>query len=66
MELTNSYQLFEEDYNAREEKIIPFVEKEIVKKYFDHYYETSNPLRGAKIGFFLCLPFWTFIFWFII
>jgi hypothetical protein len=65
MEVINSDQVFEEGYDAGEEVLIPFVEKEIVKRYFDHYDEPSYLFRGSIIGLFLCLPFWAIIFWFI-
>ena len=65
MEVINSDQVFEEDYDAGEEVFIPFVEKEIVKRYFGHYDEPSYLFRGSIIGLFLCLPFWVIIFWFI-
>ena len=65
MEVINSDQVFEEDYDAGEEVLIPFVEKEIVRRYFDHYDEPSYLFRGGIIGLFLCLPFWVIIFWFI-
>jgi hypothetical protein len=65
MEVINWDQVFEEDYDAGEEVLIPFVEKEIVKRYFDHYDEPSYLFRGGIIGLFLCLPFWVILFWFI-
>ena len=65
MEVINWDQVFEEDYDAREEVLIPFVEKEIVRRYFDHYDEPSYLFKGSIIGLFLCLPFWVIIFWFI-
>jgi len=65
MEVNNSDQVFEEGYDAGEEVLIPFVQKEIVKRYFDHYDEQSYLYRGITISLFLCLPFWAIIFWFI-
>jgi len=65
MELTNLDQVFEEEYDVEEEVLITFAEKEIVKKYFDHYDEPGFLFRGGIIGLFLCLPFWVIIFWFI-
>ena len=65
MEVINWDQVFEEDYDAREEVLIPFVEKEIVRRYFDHYDEPSYLFKGSIIGLFLCLPFWVILFWFI-
>ena len=52
MEVINSDQVFEEDYDAREEVLIPFVEKEIVRRYFDHYDEPSYLFRGVIFGLF--------------
>jgi hypothetical protein len=65
MKVINWDQVLEEDYDAGEEVLIPFVEKEIVKRYFDHYDEPSYLFRGGIIGLFLCLPFWVILFWFI-
>lgn len=65
MEVTNSDQVFKEDFDAGEEVLIPFVEKEIAKRYFDHYDEPGYLFRGGIIGLFLCLPLWAIIFWFI-
>ncbi len=65
MKEINWDQVLEEDYDAGEEVLIPFVEKEIVRRYFDHYDEPSYLFKGSIIGLFLCLPFWVILFWFI-
>lgn len=65
MEAINSDQVFEEDCDVQEEVLMPFVEKEIVKRYFDRYDEPSYLFRGGIIGLFLCLPLWVILFWFI-
>ena len=65
MKEINWDQVLEEDYDAGEEVLIPFVEKEMMKRYFDHNDEPSYLFRGSIIGLFFCLPFWVIIFWFI-
>jgi hypothetical protein len=62
MEEINSAQVFEENYDASEEKLIPLVKKETMELYLDHYDEPSYLFRGVIIGLFCCLPFWAIIF----
>jgi len=66
MEAINSAQVFEENYDASEEELIPLVEKETVERYLDHYDEPSYLFRGVIIGLSFCLPFWAIISWIII
>ncbi len=62
MEEINSAQVFEENYDASEEELIPLVEKETVERHLDHYDEPSYLFRGVIIGLFFCLPFWAITF----
>ena len=52
MEEINSAQVFEENYDASEEELIPLVEKETVERHLDHYDEPSYLFRGVIIGLF--------------
>ena len=61
MEAINSAQVFEEDYYASEEELIPLVEKETMERYLDHYDEPSYLFRGVIIGLLFCLPFWAIL-----
>ncbi len=62
MEVINSAQLFEDNYEAWEEEPIPSVEKEKVKRYLVNYDEPGYLFRGVIIGLFFCLPFWAIVF----
>ncbi len=66
MEAINSVQVFEENYDASEEELIPLVEKETMERYLDHYYEPSYLVGEVIIGLSFCLLFWAIIFWIII
>ena len=65
MEIIDSDQVFDKGYDHREEELIPFVEKEVMKRCFYYYHEPSYLFRGGIIGLFLFLPIWIIIFWFI-
>jgi len=62
MEAIISAHVFEENYYASEEELIPLVEKETMGRYLDHYDKPSYFFRGVIIGLFFCLPFWAIIF----
>jgi hypothetical protein len=62
MKAISSTQVFEENYDALEEELMPLVEKETMKMYLNHYDEPSYLFRGVIIGLSLCFPFWAIIF----
>ena len=66
MKTISSTQVFEENYDALEEELMPLVEKETMKMYLNHYDEPSYLFRGVIIGLSFCLPFWAIMFWIII
>jgi hypothetical protein len=65
MEAINSAIVFEEPHVASQEELVSSEDKETVESLMDHYNEPSYFFRGAILGFFLCVPFWAIIFWFI-
>ena len=65
MEAINSAVVFEETQVASQEELVSSEDKDTVESLMDHYNEPGYFFRGAIFGFFLCLPFWAIIFWFI-
>ena len=49
-----------------EEDLIPLVGKEIVEKCLDNCDEPSYFFKGAVLSLFLCIPFWTILYFLII
>lgn len=65
METTNSAIILDETHIGSNKKPLSSTGKETEENLIDHHDEPSYFFRGAVFGFFLCVPFWAVIFWFI-
>jgi hypothetical protein len=66
MEVINATELLEVNIEVREKEFKPLPKKETEEMYSDIYDEPGYFSKGAVIGFFFCLPFWTILFLLII